>query len=155
LTSFILKALKSNKIATFPPVDGNTITMYNSGNKGEKDMYKCSVKAQLVMDQIRSRCQEDTQTNNKWRGRSGNYMYIMGRENADGKATGVVHKIAEDGSHKLCGSFKIMSDGIITRFTGLSKADWNNAMRSAEAEYKSKYETANTEDTATAQKVAV
>ena len=118
-------------------------------------MYKCSVKAQLVMDQIRSRCQEDTQTNNKWRGRSGNYMYIMGRENADGKATGVVHKIAEDGSQKLCGSFKIMSDGIITRFTGLSKADWNNAMRSAEAEYKSKYEADKTETPATEQKVAV
>ena len=118
-----------------------------------KNMYKCSVKAQLVMDQVRSRCQEDTQTNNKWRGRSGNYMYIMGRENADGKATGVVHKIAEDGSHKLCGSFKIMSDGIITRFTGLSKADWNNAMRNAETEYNNKYST--TETTATEQKVAV
>ena len=51
-------------------------------------MYKCSAKAQLVMDQVRSRCQSDTQTNNKWHGRSGNYMYIMGRENADGKATG-------------------------------------------------------------------
>jgi len=79
----------------------------------------------------------------------------MGRENADGKATGVVHKIAEDGSHKLCGSFKIMSDGIITRFTGLSKADWNNAMRNAEAEYKKKYSDAETETTATEQKVAV
>tara|TARA_B100000674_G_C37796890_1_gene894446 strand:- start:603 stop:842 length:240 start_codon:yes stop_codon:yes gene_type:complete len=79
----------------------------------------------------------------------------MGRENADGKATGVVHKIAEDGSHKLCGSFKIMSDGIITRFTGLSKADWNNAMRSAEAEYNKKYSTTDTETTATEQKVAV
>ena len=122
--------------------------------KERKTMYKCSAKASLVIDQIRSRCQEDTQTNNKWRGRSGNYMYIMGRENADGKATGVVHKISEDGSHKLCGSFKIMSDGIITRFTGLSKADWNNAMRNAEAEYKAKYETATTE-TATEQKVAV
>jgi len=147
--------LKYSKIAIFSPVDGYTITMYNNGNKGERNMYKCSVKAQLVMDQVRSRCQEDTQTNNKWRGRSGNYMYIMGRENADGKATGVVHKIAEDGSHKLCGSFKIMSDGIITRFTGLSKADWNNAMRSAEAEYKAKYESTKTEDTATEQKVAV
>jgi len=122
--------------------------------KERKTMYKCSAKASLVIDQIRSRCQEDTQTNNKWRGRSGNYMYIMGRENADGKATGVVHKIAEDGSHKLCGSFKIMSDGIITRFTGLSKADWNNAMRNAEAEYKAKYEAATTEP-ATEQKVAV
>jgi hypothetical protein len=121
----------------------------------EKDMYKCSVKASLVLDQVRSRCQEDTQTNNKWRGRSGNYMYIMGRENADGKATGVVHKIAEDGSHKLCGSFKIMSDGIITRFTGMSKADWNNAMRNAEANYKAKYEIDKPDTTATEQKVAV
>ena len=120
----------------------------------EKDMYKCSAKASLVLDQVRSRCQEDTQTNDKWRGRSGNYMYIMGRENADGKATGVVHKISEDGSHKLCGSFKIMSDGIITRFTGLSKADWNNAMRNAEAEYKAKYD-AETTEPATTEKVAV
>ena len=28
--------LNSNKIAIFPPVDGYTITTYNSGNKGEK-----------------------------------------------------------------------------------------------------------------------
>jgi hypothetical protein len=48
-----------------------------------------------------------------------------------------------------------MSDGIITRFTGLSKADWNNAMRSAEAQYKAKYEADKTETTATTQKVAV
>jgi hypothetical protein len=104
---------------------------------------------------MRSRCQEDTQTNNKWRGKSGNYMFIMGRENADGKATGVVHKIAEDGSHKLCGSFKILSDGLITRFTGLSKQNQSDMMRSAETEYNKKYSTPETEDTATAQKVAV
>ena len=117
-------------------------------------MYKCSAKAQLVLDQVVLRCQKDTETKNTWTGKSGKYMFIMGRENADGKATGVVHKIAEDGSHKLCGSFKIMSDGIITRFTGLSKADWNNAMRNAEAEYKTKYE-AETTEPATEQKVAV
>ena len=86
-------------------------------------MYKCSVKAQLVLDQIKSRCQSDTSTDNKWKGRSGNYMFIMGRENPDGKATGVVHKFAPDGvTHKLAGSFKILADGNITRFTGLSKA---------------------------------
>ena len=102
-------------------------------------MYKCSAKAQLVLDQVRERAQADTQTNNKWTGKSGNYMYIMGRENSDGKATGVVHKFREDASHKLCGSFKVMSDGIITRFTGLSKADWNGFMKSADIEYKAKY----------------
>ena len=94
-------------------------------------MYKCSAKAQLVLDQVRQRCQQDTQTTNKWTGRSGNYMYLMGRENSDGKATGVVHKFQPDGSHKLAGSFKIMADGIITRFTGMSCADWSNFMCSA------------------------
>ena len=54
-----------------------------------------------------------------------------------------------------CGSFKIMSDGIITRFTGLSKADWNNFMNSAEAEYKSKYSEPATTEQATEDKVAV
>ena len=122
---------------------------------GENNMYKCSVKASLVLDQVRERCQADTQTNNRWTGRSGNYMYIMGRENADGKATGVCHKFQEDGSHKLCGSFKIMSDGMITRFTGMSSADWRNFMGSAETEYTKKYsETVPTEDTAP-EKVAV
>ena len=58
-------------------------------------MYKCSVKAQLVLDQVRARCQADSQTNNRWTGRSGNYMIIMGRENPDGKATGVVHKFQD------------------------------------------------------------
>ena len=129
--------------------------MYNSGNKGEQTMYKCSVKAQLVLDQVRERCQADTQTNNKWTGKSGNYMYIMGRENADGKATGVVHKFQDDSTHKLCGSFKILSDGMITRFTGMSKADWNNAMKSAEAEYKAKYSEAETITEPTTEKVAV
>ena len=148
-------ALKVNGIAVFNIVDGNTITCYNSGNLGGTIMYKCSAKAQLVLDQVRARCQSDTQTNNKWTGRSGNYMYIMGRENADGKATGVVHKISEDGSHKLCGSFKIMSDGIITRFTGLSKADWNSFMNSAETEYKAKYSDNATTEQTTTEKVAV
>ncbi len=105
-------------------------------------MYKCSEKARLVLDQVVGRCQSDTKINDTWNGKSGKYMYIMGRENADGKATGVVHKFQPDGSHKLAGSFKILNDGIITRFTGLSKTDWNNYMNSAEAEYKTQIEKA-------------
>tara|TARA_Y100001970_G_scaffold251141_1_gene323604 strand:+ start:3354 stop:3710 length:357 start_codon:yes stop_codon:yes gene_type:complete len=118
-------------------------------------MYKCSAKAQLVMDQARLRCQADTKTNNKWTGRSGNYMYIMGRENVDGKATGVVHKFQPDGTHKLAGSFKIMADGIITRFTGMSKSDWNNMMRDAETEYKAKYPESDVSPESTDSKIAV
>jgi hypothetical protein len=48
-----------------------------------------------------------------------------------------------------------MSDGMIARFTGLSKQDQTNMMRSADAEYSAKYsETASAEDTAP-EKVAV
>ena len=120
-------------------------------------MYKCSAKARLVLDQVRARCQQDTQTNNKWTGKSGSYTYLMGRENPDGKATGVVHKKQPEGSvksHKLAGSFKIMADGIITRFTGLSKANWNEYMKGAEAEYKNKYSEPKPEITPVQSKIA-
>ena len=119
----------------------------------ETIMYKCSAKAQLVIDQVIERCKADSQTENTWNGKSGTYMFIPGRENADGKATGVVHKMQSDGTHKLCGSYKILADGNITRFTGLSKADWNSAMENADAEYKAKYEA--TTEPVTEQKVAV
>jgi hypothetical protein len=48
-----------------------------------------------------------------------------------------------------------MSDGIITRFTGLSKADWNSFMNSAEAEYKAKYSETETAQAPATEKVAV
>ena len=67
----------------------------------------------------------------------------------------VVHKFAPDGvQHKLAGSFKILADGNITRFTGLSKADWNNAMSKAEANYKEEITSDVVEET-TSEKVAV
>jgi len=97
--------------------------------------YKCSAQARLVLDQVTTRCQRDSKTNNKWDGNSGTYMFIMGRENSDGKATGVVHKFQTDGSHKLAGSFKILTDGTVTRWTGLSKANLNEYMSKAEFDY--------------------
>ena len=117
-------------------------------------MYKCSAKAQLVLDQVTARCQKDTGTKNTWEGKSGKYMYIPGRENADGKATGVVHKFQPDGTHKLAGSYKILADGIITRFTGLGKADQNVFMNSAEAEYKKSLSTTAPAESKSAAKVA-
>ena len=98
--------------------------------------YKCSAQARLVLDQVTSKCQQDTKTNNRWSGKSGSYMYIMGRENADGKATGVVHKFASDGSHKLAGSFKILVDGTVTRWTGLPKSILSKFTNQAIEEYK-------------------
>jgi len=99
-------------------------------------MYKCSAQARLVLDQVTARCQQDTNSNNRWGGKSGSYMFIMGRENADGKATGVVHKFASDESHKLAGSFKVLADGTITRWTGLPKSSLSKFTTTAVEEYK-------------------
>src|SRR6056300_1153413 len=117
-------------------------------------MYKCSAKAQLVLDQVIARCKSDTETENTWNGKSGKYMFIPGRENADGKATGVVHKMQSDGTHKLCGSYKILADGNITRFTGLSKADWNNFMSTADKLYEASINQDTVQEQSTDAKVA-
>lgn len=98
-------------------------------------MYKCSAQAQYVLNEVKNRCVKDTGKDNVWHGRSGTYMFMMGRENSDGKATGVVHKVDADGSHRLCGSFKILADGTITRFTGISQADWKHYMKVANYNY--------------------
>ena len=52
-------------------------------------------------------------------GPSGKYKAITGRARVDGSITGVVHKFMEDGNMKLAGSFKILSDGYISRRTGV------------------------------------
>lgn len=52
-------------------------------------------------------------------GPSGKYKAITGRARVDGSITGVVHKFMDDGNTKLAGSFKILSDGYISRWTGV------------------------------------
>lgn len=52
-------------------------------------------------------------------GPSGKYKAITGRARVDGSITGVVHKFDAEGNTKLAGSFKILSDGYISRWTGV------------------------------------
>tara|TARA_Y100000310_G_scaffold277959_1_gene296101 strand:- start:20 stop:382 length:363 start_codon:yes stop_codon:yes gene_type:complete len=59
-------------------------------------------------------------------GKSGKYKAITGRTRVDGSITGIVHKFLTDaetgeltGNTKLAGSFKILTDGFISRWTGV------------------------------------
>ena len=52
-------------------------------------------------------------------GPSGQYKAITGRARVDGSITGVVHKFDAEGNTKLAGSFKILIDGYISRWTGV------------------------------------
>ena len=73
--------------------------------------------AQLVLEKIKeSLCHEGT----TYKGRSGTYKYVVGKTTAEGTINGVVKKIDEAGQGKTAGSFKIVEDGTVFRFTGLA-----------------------------------
>lgn len=72
--------------------------------------------AQQVLDLIKSKlCTEGTTYN----GNSGKFMYVEGKTTPEGTINGVVKKFNDAGESKTAGSFKILEDGTVMRFTGL------------------------------------
>ncbi len=75
--------------------------------------------AQLVLEKIKtSLCHEGT----TYKGNSGTYMYIEGKTTSEGTINGVVKKIDDAGVSKTAGSFKVLEDGTVMRFTGIATA---------------------------------
>lgn len=79
-----------------------------------------------TLTSLRNFCNLSSSTNNKWYGASGYYMWTPGKTTADGTLNGVVRKLAGiDQTNKeiwvVAGSFKVDKDGMIRRFTGLSR----------------------------------
>jgi hypothetical protein len=87
--------------------------------------------AQNTIESLKKFC---TQSSNDplgqiWKGKSGTYYWNIGRATSDGIINGVVRKLAgiDVSGHQIwvvAGSLKIMPDGSIVRFTGLSKKEW-------------------------------
>jgi hypothetical protein len=64
-----------------------------------------------------------------WHGNKATYHWNRGRDTSDGTINGVVRKLdGVDSSGnkiwKLAGSLKILPNGTITHFTGLTKKNW-------------------------------
>ena len=75
--------------------------------------------AQLVLEKIKtSLCHEGT----TYKGNSGTYMYIEGKTTSEGTINGVIKKIDDAGVSKTAGSFKVLEDGTVMRFTGIATA---------------------------------
>jgi hypothetical protein len=91
-------------------------------NRGDKNMTYGSKEATAVLKAMENYSIENSGEKMVFNGPSGKYKAITGRARVDGSITGVVHKFMEDGSMKLAGSFKILSDGYISRWTGFQKA---------------------------------
>ena len=91
--------------------------------------------AQLVLDKIQSTiCHDGTM----YQGRSGTFMYVQGKTTDEGTINGVIKKMhtQEDGavSWKTAGSFKVLADGTVTRFTGIPTKTTNDITAEVTAE---------------------
>ncbi len=91
--------------------------------------------AQLVLDKIQETiCTEGT----VYEGRSGSFKFITGKETPAGTINGVVKKMytGEDASvtWKTAGSFKVLVDGTVTRFTGIPTKTTNQITADVQAQ---------------------
>ncbi|KKK64224.1 hypothetical protein LCGC14_2986380 [marine sediment metagenome] len=86
--------------------------------------YSCSTKANMVLDSLIVLLQSSSSENNSsntWEKRGIKYFYEIGKENIDGAITGKVNKFVEENQCKVVRSFRIESNGKITRFIGSTK----------------------------------
>ena len=88
-------------------------------NRGDKNMTYGSKEATAVLKAMENYSIENSGEKMIFNGPSGKYKAITGRARVDGSITGVVHKFMDDSNMKLAGSFKILSDGYISRWTGV------------------------------------
>ena len=89
-------------------------------NNNTKGIYMYGSKeATAVLKAMEDHSLENSGEKMIFNGPSGKYKAITGRARVDGSITGVVHKFDAEGNTKLAGSFKILSDGYISRWTGV------------------------------------
>ena len=88
-------------------------------NRGDKNMTYGSKEATAVLKAMEDHSLENSGEKMVFNGPSGKYKAITGRARVDGSITGVVHKFDAEGNTKLAGSFKILTGGYISRWTGV------------------------------------
>jgi hypothetical protein len=82
--------------------------------------------AENVINEVKKYCKANSGDEQIWSGNKATYHWNIGKVTSQGIVNGVVRKLAGiDVSGKqiwaVAGSFKIMPDGTIARFTGLPK----------------------------------
>ena len=87
--------------------------------------------AQLVLQKIKETlCHEGT----TYKGNSGTYMFIEGKTTSEGTINGVVKKLDDTGVAKTAGSFKVLEDGTVLRFTGIATATSRSITKDIQAQ---------------------
>lgn len=85
---------------------------------------------ELVLNSVKQHCLDSSGDRQIWIGNSGTYHWNRGKTTANGTVNGVVRKLAGTSATGgkiwvVAGSFKILPNGTIVRWTGLSKKVYN------------------------------
>jgi hypothetical protein len=67
------------------------------------------------------------------------YFHERGREQSDGAATGTVWKMLENGMARKAGSYRIESDGQVTRFPGVPAKYFEELEAESAKRYKERF----------------
>jgi len=115
------------------PIDKNADLLYYNNNTGKTGINDRNglrrhnmAKSIEVLENIKSICRNEWGEENVYEGPSGKYKWEVGRDTGNGIINGVVRKfVAEDKDgneiYTVAGSFKIDSDGEVSRWTGLPR----------------------------------
>tara|TARA_R110000851_G_scaffold126746_2_gene258417 strand:- start:1010 stop:1498 length:489 start_codon:yes stop_codon:yes gene_type:complete len=123
----VVKLVKSTIDKTSEAVYYNT----NTGNTGinktnDSRRQNTMAKSIEVLENIKTICRNEWGNESMYEGPSGKYKWETGRDTGNGIINGVVRKfVAEDKDgneiYTVAGSFKINSDGEVSRWTGLPR----------------------------------
>jgi hypothetical protein len=84
--------------------------------------YSCTARASDTEQAWAQACYKQTGQSNAYEVAGQRYFYDTGREQRDGAITGTVYRVFVNGTCAKSGSFRIESDGTVSRYpTGLRK----------------------------------
>ena len=123
---YLLKLVKST-------IDKTSDTVYINKHTGKTGIInrnglrrQTMAKSTEVLENIKTICRNEWGDESVYEGPSGKYKWEVGRDTGNGIINGVVRKfVAEDKDgneiYTVAGSFKINSDGEVSRWTGLPR----------------------------------
>ena len=111
--------------------------------------YSSTIKASFVMDSLMILLQSSSpriNSYNAWEKKGIKFFHEIGREQKDGAITGTVHRYISDDLCKVAGSFRIESNGKISRFVGSTKQQRTEAETAGLIKFYTTYNKSWTED---------
>lgn len=101
--------------------------------------YSCTAIASFVLEALQERFRHNGSGNCYSVDDKTVFFHERGREHYDGAITGTIFKMLGDSNARRVGSYRIESEGVITRFPGIPKKFWEEIQDGGNAKYLSTF----------------